>query len=154
MRTSSSIRNQRSYQKACERRARLDAHALGIVKKRILRYIDNTLHKIMGAKSRDELVYLLANEQSITARLRLPRQSSLTYCELVSNALKELTQSKKLQYHDDGEDVVVGMPNTWPPHELQSSAVTIEDLDPEFDWASLADTRCSPKIWRELVIAH
>lgn len=154
MSKSTNIKHPRSYQKACERRSQNYTRALNIVKKRIINHIDNKLFKIMGAKSQTELVWILATEGSITARLRLPRKEPIAHFTLVSDALKALVQDNTLQYHDDGDDVVVGIPNTWPPHELRHDIVTVEELDPEFDWTSVADTRCAPEIWRELMTAH
>lgn len=150
MSKSITIRHPRSYQKACERKHHNHTRAAGIVERRIVNHIDNKLLKIMSAKSWDQLVWSLAEEVSITARLRLPHDNMLMRFTLVSNALKALVQQAQLLYYADGEDVVVGIPQCKRPRKIAA----VESFDPEFDWASLHNTRCTHAVWRELIAAH
>ncbi len=136
MSKSITIRHPRSYQKACERKHH--------------NHIDNKLFKIMSAKSWDQLVWSLAEEASITARLRLPHDDMLVRFTLVSNALKALVQQVQLLHYADGEDVVLGIPQCKRPRKI----AMVESFDSEFDWASLHNTRCTHAVWRELIAAH
>lgn len=149
------IRHPFAYQQACSRKERRYAHALDTVQARIVRYLETEMHKIMSAPSRNVLIWMIAKESMVTARMHLHglqqhRSREVTAFMIVQDALNELISSGTLELYEDEYGVVLGCENTWPPESLRPFTMTVEDIDPGFNWHSLTNVKCPFSVLSEL----
>lgn len=130
------IRNPHAYRKAAARKEVHEKRAVKRAQHNILRYLDRYL-KVLAADSWSHLQHELVHEPSVTHCL----PHHFGHAALISRAIDKLLASGKIAWHEDENGIVLARVLDWPPQELRADKVTVEDLDPEFDWAMLSSTR-------------
>lgn len=106
----------------------------------ILAYLQGP--KALPASNWNLIVLELATNRSIMHDLGNRSCDAATSLELVQRATKRLVEKNRVIRHEDEDGAIMALPNTWPPAELKPFEVTVEDLDPGFDWKALSNTSC------------
>lgn len=108
------------------------------VRDNILAYLEQP--KVIVADSWNLIMLELATSTTVMHGVRT---SGIGHAlELVQEATGKLIACDKLIRHEDVDGAIMALPHKWPPEELQVFEMTLDDLDPGFDWGSLANTQC------------
>lgn len=102
----------------------------------ILAYLEPP--KVIVAENWDLIILELATSTTVMYGVRVSGQHAL---ELAQEATVQLIARGKLIRHEDEDGAIMALPYKWPPEQLQVFEMTLEDLDPGFDWRSLANTQ-------------
>lgn len=158
------VRNPLAYRKSLEQKSkqlrkqeysrhRVAAEQFDKAMENIVKYMNSRL-KVLPAGSMQTIICELETAAQVTHAIQLRKSDYGSFFALMSAAVDALIEKGEVLLHEDEFGVVLGLPNSWPPEELREESVTVEDLDPSFDWGSILIHKCPHDVRRSLVFEY